>query len=125
MRYRNEGNGIGFELRSRYNEAYPVNSGVYATNTAFSIAPGQPGAGTVAPGSTGYGKCPPAASTFCYEEVPEAFTFDAQVTKRFDIGAQKVMWSLNAQNLFDNRVRTFPGAPEIGRMIMTRLTYSF
>ncbi len=124
-RYRNEANGIGFELRTRYNEAYPVNSGVYATNTAYAIAAGQPGAGTVANGTTGYGKCPAAAGTFCYEDVPEAFTFDAQFTKRFDIGAQKVMWSLNAQNLFDNRIRTFPGAPEIGRMIMTRLTYSF
>ena len=124
-RYRNEANGIGFELRTRYNEAYQVNSGVYATNTAFAIAAGQPGAGTVANGTTGFGKCPAASGTFCYEDVPEAFTFDAQFTKRFDIGAQKVMWSLNAQNLFDNRVRTFPGAPEIGRMIMTRLQYSF
>ncbi|MBL0172618.1 MAG: TonB-dependent receptor [Gemmatimonadaceae bacterium] len=124
-RYRNEGNGVGFELRSRYNEAYPVNSGVYATNTAFALAAGQPGAGTVANGTTGYNKCPAAASTFCYENVPEAFTFDAQFTKRFDIGAQKLMWSLSATNLFDNRVRTFPGAPEIGRMIMSRLQYSF
>jgi len=124
-RYRNEANGIGFELRTRYNEAYPVNSGVYATGTAFAIAAGQPGAGTVANGTTGFGKCPAASGTFCYEDVPEAFTFDAQFTKRFDIGSQKVMWSLNAQNLFDNRVRTFPGAPEIGRMIMTRLQYSF
>ncbi len=124
-RYRNEGNGIGFELRSRYNEAYPVNSGVYATNTAFNIAAGQPGAATPAAGTTGFGKCPAAAGTFCYEDVPEAFIFDAQFSKRFDIGAQKVMWSLSAQNLFDNRVRTFPGTPEIGRMIMTRLQYSF
>ena len=45
--------------------------------------------------------------------------------KRFDVGAQKVLWSLGATNLFDNRVRTFAGAPEIGRMIMTRLQYSF
>ncbi|MCC6244754.1 MAG: TonB-dependent receptor [Gemmatimonadaceae bacterium] len=126
-RYRNENNGIGFELRTRYNEAYAVNSGVYSTNTAFNVAAGQPGAGTVAPGSTGFGKCtsPQTAGTFCYEDVPEAFTFDAQITKRFDIGAQKLMWSINAQNMFDNRVRTFPGAPEIGRMIMTRLQYSF
>ncbi len=125
-RYRNEGNGIGFELRTRYNEAYPINSGVYATNTAFALAAGQTGAGTPAAGATGYNKCTPAAaSTFCYENVPEAFTFDAQFTKRFDIGAQKVMWTLGATNVFDNRVRTFAGAPEIGRMIMTRLQYSF
>ena len=41
------------------------------------------------------------------------------------MGNQKLAWSLNASNLFDNRVRTFPGVPEIGRMIMTRLQYSF
>lgn len=125
-RYRNEGNGIGFELRTHYNEAYPINSGVYATNTAFAIAAGQVGAGTPAAGATGYNKCnPAAAATFCYENVPEAFTFDAQFTKRFDMGAQKVTWTLGATNLFDNRTRTFAGAPEIGRMIMTRLQYSF
>ena len=50
---------------------------------------------------------------------------DAQLSKRFDLGAQKLTWSLNATNLFDNRVRTFPGVPEIGRMIMTRLQYTF
>ncbi len=124
-RYRNEANGIGFESRLRYNEAYPVNSGVYATNTAFAIAAGQTGAGTPAAGTTGYGKCPAAAATFCYENVNEAFIIDAQFVKRFDIGAQKVSWTLGATNIFDNRVRTFPGVPEIGRMIMTRLQYSF
>ena len=126
-RYRNEGNGMGFELRSRYNEAYPVNSGVYATNNAFALAAGQPGAAPPAAGATGFNKCSPAPATgtFCYENVPEAFTFDAQFTKRFDIGAQKLMFSVSANNIFDNRVRTFPGAPEIGRMIMSRLQYSF
>ncbi len=126
-RYRNEGNGVGFEVRSRYNEAYPVNSGVYATNTAYALAAGQVGAVTPVAGATGYNKCavPQTAGTYCYDNVPEAFTFDAQFTKRFDIGAQKLMWSLNATNIFDNRVRTFPGAPEIGRMIMSRLQYSF
>jgi iron complex outermembrane receptor protein len=124
-RYRNEANGIGFETRMRYNEAYPVNSGVYATGTSFAVAAGQAGAGTVANGTLGYGKCPAATGTFCYENVPEAFTFDVQFVKKFDIGAQKVSWTLGATNLFDNRIRTFAGVPEIGRMIMTRLQYSF
>jgi iron complex outermembrane receptor protein len=57
--------------------------------------------------------------------VPSAFIFDVQLSKKFDLGNQKLMWSLNAQNIFDNRVRTFPGAPEIGRMVMTRLSYAF
>lgn len=124
-RYRNDDNGVGFEMRTRYNESYPVNSGVYATNVAFPIAAGQPGA-TATPAAGGYNRCSPApAGTFCYENVPEAFIFDAQVSKRFDIGAQKLMWSINAQNVFDNKVRTFPGVPEIGRLIMTRLQYTF
>jgi iron complex outermembrane receptor protein len=123
-RYNNQSNGLGFELRTRYNEAYPVNSGVYATGFAFPIAAGQPGATATASG--GAGRCSPApAGTFCYEEVPEAVIFDAQLTKRFNLGKQRLMWSLNAQNLLDNKVRTFPGAPEIGRMVMTRIQYSF
>lgn len=126
FRYRNEANGMGFEMRTRYNEAYPVNSGVYATNVAFPIAAGQVGAPTTTPTGTGYNKCsPPATGTFCYENVPEAVTFDAQVSKRFNIGSQRLLWSVNASNIFDNRVRTFPGVPEIGRLIMTRLQYSF
>lgn len=125
-RYRDEGNGIGFEVRARYSEGYPVNSGVYATNTAFPIAAGQPGAPTTTPSGTGYNKCsPPATGTFCYENVPEALTFDAQFTKHFDIGAQKFSWTLNGTNLTNNRFRTFPGVPEIGRMLMTRLQYNF
>jgi outer membrane receptor for ferrienterochelin and colicins len=127
-RYRNEANGMGFEMRMRYNEAYPVNSGVYATNVAFPIAAGQPGATTtpVASSSLGYNKCNPvAAGAFCYENVPEAFTFDAQVSKRFNLGARQLTWSINATNVFDNRVRTFPGVPEIGRLVLTRLQYNF
>lgn len=125
VRYRNEESGVGFETRTRYNEAYPVNSGVYATNFAFPLAAGQTGASANPVG--GPNRCAPSApaGTFCYENVPEAFVFDAQVSKRFDLGGQKLTWSLNAQNLFDNRIRTFPGVPEIGRMVMTRIQYSF
>lgn len=125
INYRDEDSKVGYEVRARYSEAYPVNSGIYATGFAFPIAPGNPGAVTTA-ASGGAGRCSPApAGNFCYENVQEAFTVDAQVTKKFTIGKQKLAWTLNAQNLFDNRVRTLPGVPEIGRMIMTRLQYSF
>lgn len=124
VRYRDDEKGLGFELRTRYNEAYPVNSSYYTTNFAFPIAAGQPGA--TANASGGANRCSPApAGTFCYENVPEALTVDAQVSKRFNLGSQKLTWSLNAQNMFDNRIRTFPGVPETGRLIMTRLQYSF
>ncbi|MCE2900459.1 MAG: TonB-dependent receptor domain-containing protein [Gemmatimonas sp.] len=124
-RYRNESNGIGFELRTRYNEAYPVFSGAYATNVSYPIAAGNPGApvGSIA---TGFNRCNPVpAGAFCYENVPEAVLFDAQFTKRFDLGSQRLMWSLSAQNLFDNRIRTFAGVPEVGRLVMTRIQYAF
>lgn len=125
MRYRNDDSGLGFDLRGRYNQAYPVNSGVYATGVTFPIAAGLPGA-LPTPAQGGVGRCNPApAGNFCYEEVPEAFLLDAQVSKRFSLGAQKLLWSLNATNLLDNRVRTFPGVPEIGRMLMTRIQYTF
>jgi outer membrane receptor for ferrienterochelin and colicins len=124
MRYKNESNGIGFDLRGRYSESYPVNSGVYATSVAYPLAAGQTGA--VAGATGGANRCNPApAGTFCYEDVPEAFLVDAQLSKRFELGGQRLLWSLNATNMFDNRVRTFPGVPEIGRMVMTRIQYSF
>ena len=113
-------------MRGRYSESYPVNSGVYVTNFSTPIAAGQTGATTTSPSGTGANACNPApAGSFCYENVPEAFIVDAQVSKRFDLNGQKLLWSLNATNLFDNRVRTFPGVPEIGRMIMTRIQYTF
>lgn len=125
VRYKNEDNGIGMDVRGRYSESYPVNSGVYATGVTFPIAAGQPGA-SATPAQGGVGRCSPAPTgNFCYEEVPEAFIMDAQISKRFNLGAQKLMWSLNATNLFNNKVRTFPGVPEIGRMIMTRIQYTF
>jgi iron complex outermembrane receptor protein len=125
MRYKNDDNGIGFDVRARYSEAYPVNSGVYATGFSFPIGAGRTGAlNSAVTGSPGCA-APQRAGTFCYEEVPEAFLLDAQVSKRFSLGAQKLLWSLNATNLLDNRVRTFPGVPEIGRMLMTRIQYTF
>ncbi|GAB1341136.1 hypothetical protein MASR1M101_02630 [Gemmatimonas sp.] len=126
FRYQHPDNGISFNMRGRYSESYPVNSGVYVTNFSTPIAAGQTGATTTSPSGTGANACNPApAGSFCYENVPEAFIMDAQVSKRFDLNGQKLLWSLNATNLFDNRVRTFPGVPEVGRMIMTRIQYTF
>ena len=125
-RYRDEQRGVTVDLRSNYSDAYDVNSGVYATGTAFAVAAGQPGFGAVPFGGTGYGKCAtPAPGTYCYAGPSQATTFDLQFVKRFDLGSQKVNWTLGATNLTNKKVRTFPGVPEIGRMIMTRLQYTF
>ncbi len=62
---------------------------------------------------------------FCYDGVPEIFQLDLQVAKTFDVAGKRLLWSINAQNVLDNKVRTFPGTPELGRLVMTRLQYSF
>ncbi len=124
IRYEDAQRAYTLETRARYQESYPVNSGVYATNVAFAIPAGNPG--FVANVQGGYDNCNPApAGTFCYEDVPEFVTLDLQFSKLFDIGAQQLRWSINAQNIFDKRIRTFPGVPETGRLIMTRLQYTF
>lgn len=117
--------GLTFEARGRYSESHPVNSGVFATGIAFPIPAGNPGA--VANPQGGLDKCGAdlVAGTFCYEGVPEIFQLDLQVAKRFDVGGKKLLWSINAQNVLDNKVNTFPGTPLIGRLVMTRLQYSF
>jgi outer membrane receptor for ferrienterochelin and colicins len=107
VRYRDEPRGLGFEVRGRYANAYPVNSGVYATDVRFPR-----------PGVTN--------QFYFYEPVGVNTTMDAGFNYRLNVaGARQVMWSLNATNLFDRNQRTFPGAPEIGRMIVTRIQYAF
>jgi iron complex outermembrane receptor protein len=124
-RYESAENGWSFETRANYAESYPVNSGVYGTQASFPIAAGNPGATTTAAAGAVPG-CPTTTpGRFCYNRVPEFVTVDANLSRRFDLGGQKVLWSLTATNLFDNRVATFPGVPEIGRMVMTRLQYTF
>jgi len=104
-----------------------VNSGGYATNVAFPIAQGQPGAvPSVASGGLGYGKCNPVAvGAFCYQAVPTAFQLDGQVSRKFDLGRQRFMISVNGTNILNNKVATFAGTPQIGRLLMTRLQYTF
>ncbi len=48
---------------------------------------------------------------------------DAQVAYRF--AQSKAMISVNAQNLFDRGYRTFVGVPEIGRLVVSKFSYTF
>jgi iron complex outermembrane receptor protein len=115
---------FGLETRMRYASSYPVNSAVYATGIAFAIPAGNPG--FVAGAQGGVGRCNPApAGTYCYEPVPVNAQLDVGVHKRFQIGAQRALFSINVQNVLDRRVRSFPGVAETGRLAMTRLQYTF
>ncbi|MEO7512700.1 MAG: TonB-dependent receptor [Gemmatimonadaceae bacterium] len=113
FKFRDEPKGLGFELRGRYTNTYPVNSGVYASGNNLA---GQP-IRFLRPGTN---------TTYVYEPVDVAAMIDLGFNKRLPFGgAREVMWSLNGTNIFNNKRRTFPGAPEIGRMVVTRLQYQF
>lgn len=88
-RYRDEARGLSFELRGRYANAYPVNSGVYVG------------------------------------DVPVNAFLDASVAWRLPLPGQSVTWSITGTNITNNKRVTFIGTPEIGRLVMTRLQYSF
>ncbi len=113
VKYRHEGRGLGFEVRSRFNDAYPVNSGVYASGDRLDGTP----ITFTRPGST---------TQYRYDPVESATVFDLGFNYRIPFaGAKQVMWSINGTNVFDQGYRTMPGAPLIGRMFVTRLQYSF
>ena len=131
-RWRDEVRGLSVETRGRYANTFPVNSGVYASNRTFPapavLNPNVPdGTYETAPGSTV--PCTaqaPGACVYTYPAVPVNMFLDIGVSWRLPIrGSQQIMWSINGTNVLDNKRPTFAGVPEIGRMIMTRLQYSF
>ena len=84
----------------RYADAFPVNSGLFN-----SLTPNPDGGATYAP-------------------IPANTMIDVGAAYRLPIG-QNVTWSLNVTDLLDTRVATFVGVPQIGRLIVTRVRYSF
>lgn len=96
----------GGELRGRYLDGFPVNSGVYSSYGTFaSPNPGQP--------------------AYSYEPVPVNMLMDASVNYRFNLGGRRALWALTVTNLLNNERPTFAGVPAIGRLAITRLQYSF
>lgn len=112
VKLRDEPSRYGAELRWRFMRAYPVNSGVYASGLdarGVPISFTRPGSSTV----------------YIYDGVPTSHLFDIGFNYRIPWGSQELLWSINGTNILDKRVRSFPGSPEIGRMVVTRLQYSF
>lgn len=103
--YRSSSGAWGLDSRVRHTNAYPVNSGVYATGVDF------PRAG--------------AAGTYRYDDIEAATIVDLGFNYRFQPAGNAVLFSIRADNLFDTKYRTMPGTPELGMMLVTRLQYSF
>ncbi len=98
VRYESQVSGWTAEVRGRYADAFPVNSGVL---NSYNI-------GTPVP----------------YPPVPVNALLDAGFSWVLPVTGSP-RWSLNATNLLNNEVATFVGVPKIGRLIMTRLQYTY
>jgi len=103
--YRSTSGTWGIDARVRHTNAYPVNSGVYATGVDFPI-----------PGATG---------TYRYDDIDAATIVDLGFNWRFQPAGNAVLFSIRADNVFDQKYRTMPGTPELGMLLVTRLQYSF
>ena len=94
MGYRGLNNGLNAELRARYNDSFPVMSGVYM--------------GTQCIGGKEEDGAEPCVDSYTL--------FDLTLGYRLPI--QGVSLQVAVQNLLDEDYRSFPGAPTIGRMAL-------
>jgi len=99
--YRHLGIGLSTELRVRYNDEFPVRSGVY--NGTRCIEPSLPGT----------------------EDCVEAYTL-LDLTASYEIPSLSgAAIQFAVTNLLDEEYRSFPGVPSVGRMAILRLKYAF
>jgi len=94
-RFRQGATGFMAEARVRYVAGFPINSGVYVT---------------------------PLTADGSRESINDYTLVDTQIGYQFKWG---MMATLNVQNLLNKNYQTFVGLPQLGRLIMTRLTYTF
>lgn len=98
LRYRNDVAGWGGEVRARYVKGFPVNSGVY-------VSPQRPD-GSLIP-------------TDSYALV------DLQANWRPPIGIRNMLLSASVTNVFNKSYATFVGVPHLGRLVMSKVSYTF
>jgi iron complex outermembrane receptor protein len=103
--YDNDDTGLFGEVRMRYNDEFPVNSGVYVGTACLNK-----------PGDT-----PPALQEGCVD----AYTlFDLNVGYRLPM-VRGATVNLLVNNVLNEDYRPFPGSPVIGRMLVARVKYEF
>jgi iron complex outermembrane receptor protein len=98
VRYSDLAKGLSAEIRGRYADAFQVNSGVF---NSYNVG-----------------------TPVRYPPVPVNAFLDLGFSWMLPFAAN-VRWSVNATNVLDNEVATFVGTANIGRLVMTRLQYSF
>ena len=99
--YRHLGIGLSTELRVRYNDEFPVRSGVYTATRCIE------------PSNTATEAC------------VDAYTL-LDLTTSYEIpGFNGAAIQFAVTNLLDDDYRSFPGVPSIGRMAILRLKYAF
>ena len=93
--------GFDTELRVRYNDSFPVRSGVY--NGTECIDGPEPGN-------------EPCVDSYALVDLTASYQIP---------GIRGAALQLYVQNLLDEDYRSYPGTPTIGRMLLTRLKYTF
>ena len=96
-RFRQGATGLMAEARLRYVAGFPINSGLYYVT-------------------------PLAADGLSRESINDYTVVDTQIGYQFKWG---MMAALSIQNLLNRNYQTFVGLPQLGRLVMTRLTYTF
>jgi iron complex outermembrane receptor protein len=92
--------GWSAETRFRAVKGFPVNSGVY-------VSPPDPDDPNALLPIDSYG------------------VLDLQGTWRPPVGARNMLISLNVQNLLNKHYATFVGVPNLGRLVLTKVSYTF
>ncbi|HEV8600869.1 MAG TPA: TonB-dependent receptor [Gemmatimonadales bacterium] len=98
--WRDDPQGWGAELRFRALKGFPVNSGVYVSN----------------PDPADPGKLLPTDS---YGLV------DLQGTWRPPLGARNMLITASVQNVLNKHYAAFVGVPNLGRLVLTKISYTF
>jgi iron complex outermembrane receptor protein len=100
--FRDPARPFGGELRRRYTDGFPANSGVYQ--------------GT---------ECIEESAALAVEPCVDSYTLVDLVANYALPFAPGTSLDLSVQNIFDTSYRSFPGVPDIGRFAMLRLRYQF
>ena len=103
--YDNDDTGLFGQVRMRYNDEFPVNSGVYIGTRCLNK-----------PGDT---------PNPLQEDCVDSYTlFDVNLGYRLPM-VRGATLNVLVNNLLDEGYRPFPGSPTLGRMVIARIKYDF